>query len=153
MFSFSLVSVVPRSSVFSSIVDSSNILGGATDDSRGEGRTERERTEGLRECCLTDDGGCLFILAVERASVLMGRRVVADTATKVRRDLMVVIIYWFGCGLGVALVEWCCIDITILSLFWLAALGSLSGQEDTSCAFVSKNENSRTIVCSDCILI
>ena len=103
MFSFSLVSVVPRSSVFSSIVDSSNILGGATDDSRGEGRTERERTEGLRECCLTDDGGCLFILAVERASVLMGRRVVADTATKVRRDLMVVIIYWFGCGLGVAL--------------------------------------------------
>ena len=104
MFSFSLVSVVPRSSVFSSIVDSSNILGGATDDSRGEGRTERERTEGLRECCLTDDGGCVFILAVERASVLTGRRVVvADTATKVRRDLMVVIIYWFGGGLGVAL--------------------------------------------------
>ena len=102
MFSFSLVSVVPRSSVFSSIVDSSNILGGATDDSSGEGRTERERTEGLRECCLTDDDGCVFILAVERASVLMGRRVVTDTATKVRRDLMVVIIYWFGGGLGVA---------------------------------------------------
>lgn len=114
LFSFSLVSVVPRSSVFSSIVDSSNILGGATDDSSGEGRTERERTEGLRECCLTDDDGCVFILAVERASVLTGRRVVADTAIKVRRDLMVVIIYWFGGGLGVALVEWCCKEFVLL---------------------------------------
>ena len=96
MFSFSLVSVVvPRSSVFSSIVDSSNILGGATDDSSGEGGTERERDEGLKESCQTDDDGCDFILAVERASVLMGRKVVADTAIKVRRDLMVVIIYCF----------------------------------------------------------